>query len=233
METFLYIFRLKKVSRGEQTTLPPPPPLPEVRRRTRLRHVHFSPGEAVEDPSNLQRRTCLSRTRRSNFLNSSGAAMTSWRKCSQSDTKHTHGPSIPLWMQLLWACTTITPSLSSPWTWAPSGWDGCDDAHKSDFLALQFKIARADVKCHSLRKRWTNETMQMQENLLLTSDWCSPTVTNTIHLHMRWSTWQENCRFGLYFLLNKKEKSAPNVHSSPIFFRRSESEASNSYIHAC
>lgn len=153
VETFLYIFRLKKVSRGEQTTLPPPPPLPEVRRRTRLHHVHFSPGEAVEDPSNLQRKTCLSRTRRSNFLSSSGAAMTSWRKCSQSGTKHMHGPSIPLWMQLLWACTTITPSLSSPWTWVPSGWDGCDHAHTSDFLTSQFKITRADIEVSFPQKK--------------------------------------------------------------------------------
>lgn len=45
-----------------------------------------------------------------------------------------------------------------------------------------------------LRKGWTSESMQTPNSSLLTSDSCSPTATNTIHLRMKSSTWRGNCR---------------------------------------
>lgn len=124
--TLFSIFRLKKVLRGSQTPHPPPPqrsPAARAPLLTSIQHLaYYWTGEAVEGPSNLLRKTCLRlRAKRSNCLISWGAAMISWRRCSQRGTMHTRGLSTLLLMQLLWACMTTMTLSNSLWTWAPSG----------------------------------------------------------------------------------------------------------------
>lgn len=205
---WLVLFRWKKVWRGKRTLCPYPPPprcWPAVGcplwRTTRGR-VYRSPGEAAGGPSKFQRRTCPLRRRRCDSPSRCAAATTSWRKWCRRDTTRTPGPSTPPSTPWRWACTTTTTSSSSPWTWAPSGWDELWLVdHWSDCLIDIFQSGCADMKSHILRKRWSRAATHIQRNLLPTSGWCSPTATNTIRHHMRWSTWQENCRYTPFYNL--------------------------------
>lgn len=120
---FLFLIsRAKKVSSGKQT--PPPPQWSPAVKSPLLNIQHlvcWSPTEAVEGPSSVLRKNCLSlRPRRSDCLSSSDAAMISWRSCSQRGTLHMHGPFMCQSMWLLWVCMTTMISSSIPWTWVLS-----------------------------------------------------------------------------------------------------------------